>query len=245
MTLRSTMFSVCLSFTALSSAVWAQSSADPASPASYASSSRQASPTSPTPKITFVVQNRDFVKYKTPKRKTPGPQERVEVLYFYYVGSPWTQRIDHSIRAWAQTRPYAIKFISVPVYFDNNPYGVLGARVHYALTLLKEDERVLPLFVEAVAKKHVNLNVTQSILSWMEDHGISQERFLKALNDPRTKSSTMSIPFALNNYEVRSMPTVVLDGQYIIASNEQRTPERMLEIAKFMTDKLSEGGKRP
>lgn len=195
------------------------------------------------PKITVVVQNKDFVKYAKPKRVRK--QGQVEMIYFYYYGSPWTYQIDKSLRRWAATRPYAINFVAVPLYFNNNSFGILGARVHYALVLLGEEERLSPLFMQAVHQGMVNLGSVPSVLNWMESHGIAQSKFLKALNDPRTKSSTISLPFVAARYDVTSVPSIVLDGQYLISANEKRTPQHVLEVAKFMSDKLAQGGKRP
>lgn len=199
----------------------------------------------PTPKVRFVVLNRDFVKYSKPKRVTPSQEPQVEVIYFYYYGSPWAQEIDTSLRTWAQTRPYNIKFITVPAYFNANPFGKLGARIHYTLEMMGESERLSPLFMRAVQTKRVDLQKMSSVLQWMENHQVDTVKFLKIINSNEVKSATLAIPQVLGRYEVKSTPTIVIDGQYLIESNEKRSPSRVLEITKFMADKLSEGGKRP
>ena len=197
------------------------------------------------PKINYVVVGRDFVKYKNPKRKTPKVGQNIEVLYFYYYGSPWAAKIDGDLRRWAATRPYNIVFRPVPVYFNQNPAGIFATRIHYALESLGEEQRLSPLFVQAVQKGSVNLLSAKSVISWMENHGVEEKNFLKHLNAPRTKFLTTSTPFALAQYEITSVPTIVIDGQYIISANQNRSPEKTVAIAEFMVDKLVLGGPRP
>jgi len=197
------------------------------------------------PKITFVVTGRDFEKYPTPKRKTPQNKNRIEVLYFYYIGSPWASEIDQKLRNWVATRPYEMSFTSVPIYFEGQQAGIFGARIHYALVKLGEDDRLIPLLMQAIRQGRVNLARSESVISWMESHGVPRSEFLQALNAPSTKFQTTSIPFAMDDYNIKSSPTIVIDGKYRIESSETLPPAKTLAIAQFMTDKLSLGGPAP
>lgn len=197
------------------------------------------------PNIQVVVLNRDFVKYETPKRKTPSKQPQVEVLYFYYYGSPAAYKIDRSLRQWAQTRPYMLKFTPVPIYFDDNPFAQFGARIHYALQAIGEEQRISPLFMEAVHTKRVNLNDMSSVLEWMENRDVNMKKFMEAINSKENKSSVRALPLVARRYNITSTPAIVIDGEYLIALHGKRTPEHVLAVSQFMADKLSEGGKRP
>lgn len=217
----------------------------PTSPNSSAKSSSSSSSSASSPKISVVVLNRDFTKYKKAKRKTPKDKDRMEIIYFYYFGSPWSAQIDGELRRWAASRPYEVVFRPVPAYFNQNPAGIFGARIHYALEALGQSETLSPLFIQAVQKGHVNLAKASSVFKWMENRGISEKDFQAALNSKQSKFLTTSIPFVLKEYEIQSTPTIVIDGQYIISATSDRSPERVLAITQFMADKLSKGGPRP
>ena len=197
------------------------------------------------PNIQFVVMDRDFVKYEEPKRTTPSPEPQIEIIYFYYYGSPWAYKIDKPLRTWAQTRPYNVKFITVPVYFDGNNYALLSARIHYALVALGQEQRLSSLFMQAVQENRVDLKKMSSVMVWMENHNVSKKEFLRALNSQEVKSSVAALASVAKRYGVVSTPSIVLEGQYLIAANEKRSPERVLALTKFMADKLSQGGPRP
>ena len=207
----------------------------------HAQSASNASSDAP---IRYVILNKDFTKYSTPMLKSPNTENQIELIYFFWYGSPWSYEIDRQLRQWAATQSYPVKLSPAPVIFDG-PYQIFGARIFFALQHLGEEKRLGPLFFEAVTKRQVDFSSLPSITSWMDAHGIPKEKFLTAINHPKVRSSTAGVELVMEKYQAQSVPTVVIDGQYVVRAHEKQSPKRMLEVVKFMTQKLSEGGPRP
>ena len=198
--------------------------------------------------VQYVVTGQDFTKYDQPLRKTPGTEHQIEIIYFFWYGSPWSYKIDKQLRQWAATRPYPIHFQPSPAAFSNSrqePYEVFGARIFFALQQLNKEEEISPLLLEAVHKNYVNLSDPSSVIDWMDSHGIPKEIFLKTLNSPQVKSSAASVNYVMDMYNIKSVPSVVIDGQYLIRADDKMPLDRWLGVVEFMADKLSLGGNRP
>lgn len=194
--------------------------------------------------IQYVIVDRDFEKLETPITSSRPAQQRVDIVYFFAYTSPWSFEIDRKLRQWAASRPYPVRLSPSPASFGN-PHEILSARIFFTLQELKVEPRVGPLFFEAVQKKHVDLTKMSSILNWMENQGISQEQFLTTINSNAVKSLTGSVPRVMRQYNVRSVPAVVIDGEYHIRAHQRQSAQRVFDVTTFMAENLSKGGARP
>lgn len=194
--------------------------------------------TASLPPLTSVVPDRDFFAYKKQK-PTNATSDRIEVIYFYWYGSPWAQQIDRDLRQWAKTVPYSIRFVPAPASFGSN-HEIFGARVFYALQLLGKEEEISPLLLDAVSQRRLNFDSVPEIIKWMEARGISEQEFLRALNDPKTKGSTAQVANVMKLYEIESVPTVVINGKYMVRAYDKLPPQKVAQIVKFLTKRLHE-----
>lgn len=188
----------------------------------------------------YVVLNRDYTKYDTPKitSSTPG---QIEVIYFFWYGSSWSNEIDKDLTQWINSNPHSIKLTRSPVIFDyDNPHQILSARIFFALERLGLEKALGPLFMEAVHNKNVNISSMKSIISWFSARGVSEEEFLSAINHDSSIVKTHALRHTMENYKIKSSPTIVIDGTYQIRSHEKNTPKRSLETAKFMITRILE-----
>ena len=180
----------------------------------------------------------DFTIYPTARPTTATP-DRVEIVYFFWYGSPWAREIDRELRVWAKTRPYSVKLLPAPVIF-NARHEIFGARVFFALDLLGKEEEISPLLLEAVSQKQLDFNSVPAVIQWMEQRGIPKKQFLDALDDPRTKAHTVHVKDVMKTYGVQSVPTVVINGKYNVRASNKVPPQRVLQVVKILTQRVSE-----
>lgn len=196
----------------------------------------------PLPQIDYVVQNRDFYILNKPQRSTPG---RVEVLVFFWYGSPWSARVDPYIRQWVASgqAPANVTVRYVPVVLTSD-WG-FSARIFFALEQMGVEQALTPKLLRAVAAKVVDLDSPQSVTTWLSEQGVPPAKFQSVINSDQVVARVSSLPVIARDYQVKSTPTFVIDGRYLIPSTEKMPPERATAIALFMAKHLSEGGKRP
>ena len=188
----------------------------------------------------YVVQGQDYTRYDKPKI-TSTNESQIEVIYFFWYGSDWAEKIDEELSQWVSSQTYPIKLIRSPVIFNyNNEYQILSARIFFTLERLGLERSLGPLFMKAIHQKRVNPSSMKSILSWFEARGISEEDFLSSLNHDSTIVKTHALRHAMKNYEIVSSPTIVINGTYQIRAHEKNSPELVLGITKFMVENLSE-----
>jgi hypothetical protein len=200
-----------------------------------------------------VVVNTDLLKYGT-ERRTSAPAGTIEVIYFFWYGSPWAARVDQSLRAWASTRSYPVRFVPYPVIFAaddgsvERQVQVLGARIFFALQLLDKEDSIGPLFMTAVHRNFVHLDSVPSVMAWMEAHGITSKDFLSAINDPKVRQNTAAVPSVVQNYmdkDAISVPAVAIDGSYLARATTSSPLSHWLGVVELATDRLAQGGPRP
>lgn len=191
----------------------------------------------------FVVLGRDFFKLNQEMPKSSRPGE-VEVIYFFWYGSPQSFEIDKQLRAWAVSQPYSIKFTPTPASFDPM-YGLFAARIFFAVEFLGKEKTINPLFLEAVVKGHVSLENPKDVLDWMDAHGISKRQFQNAINHSLVIARTGSVSSVMTSYSVRNTPTVVVDGRFVIPSRTGQSSEQWLSNTKFIIEKVYESNNKP
>lgn len=190
-----------------------------------------------------LVRGKDFTVYDKP-RPTNATADRVELIYFYWYGSPWANEIDRDLRVWAKTRPYGVKLIPAPAAFGSN-HEIFGARIFFALELLGKEEEISPLLLEAVSQRKMNFDSIPAIIKWMEARGIPEKDFLRAMDDSRTKASTARVKDVMKIYGIKSVPTVVINGKYVVQAYDKLPPQRFLQVVKLLTQHLAENPQKP
>ena len=197
------------------------------------------------PKVTYVVKGQDFTKFETPLPTTKGQPNQVEVVYFFWYGSDLSWKIDREMRQWAATRPFPVRLSPSPAILGDSPYQVLGARIFFTLTHLNREGDLGPLFFQAVQTKQVDMTNPQAIVDWFVAHGIPERQFLTTINSNQVKSMTFGVYRTMKAYQVESVPTMVLDGQYQVRATTKVSAERVAAVTQFMAEKLTLGGPRP
>lgn len=194
------------------------------------------------PKITHVVRNKDF---RVLDPSGPDNPEYVDVLMFFWYGSPWSAQVDPVLRQWIEEgrAPSNVRVQWVPVVLDKD--WAFAARIYFTLDEMRLQYALSPKLFRAVSNKQVDLKSPISVKRWLEREGVSISDFEETINSPRVIARTNGLVSTARRYQVRSTPTFVIDGRYHIAANEKMSPTRAVAVAIFMAEQLSKGGPRP
>lgn len=194
------------------------------------------------PKIQAVAKGVDFYSVATPFPKTIP---ETEVIVFFWYGSPWVAKVDPLIRQWVNSGkiPNNVRIQWAPVVFDED--GAFPARVFYALQMMGKESVVSPALLQAVSSGRVNLSSPKSVSDFVTTLGISFKEFQTAINHPIVIAQADNVKKIMKIYDIQSSPSFVIDGQYLIPSNVEQSPEKATAVMMFMSEKLSQGGPRP
>lgn len=199
-------------------------------------------PAGPTLTLDVLVMGQDFIKLPEKQRSTVG---QTEVILFFHLASPWFWEAWPEFEAWQKTAPGTVRLVLAPAVLDDD-WGY-GARIFFALEAMDKLE-LFPSLVAALASGEIQYHQPSSLLRWLKAQGpsvINPRAFQESINSPWVVSRVASIPGMMPAYGVLTVPTIVVDGEYVFAARTDRSPKRLVEQAKFMVEQLEKGGPRP
>lgn len=187
------------------------------------------------PTVQTLVKDQDFRILDQPVR-TSVPSGEVEVIGFFHYGSPWVAKAVPYIRAWRQDADPRIHFKWAPAVLDDS-WG-WGARVYFALDELGKAKALNPKLMLLFADGQLKDHDLKGLVAWLKDQGVNTDAFLKALNSGKDIARTAWVPNVMAMYQVRTVPTFVINGKYVVEAGPNTTPEmavaRMLYIARHV-----------
>lgn len=206
------------------------------------SPSSETAPSPKLPTIKAVARNVNFYKLAHPLPKT---RSETEVIVFFWYGSPWAAKVDPFIREWISNGnvPTNVKITWAPVIFDEE--GAFSARIFFALKMLDKETTISPILLKAVSEGRVDLQSPKSVSDFLSTQGVSFKDLQNAINNPLVIAQTTKVQSVMRLYDVETSPSYIIDGEYLIPSNVEQSPEKATAVMMFMTEKLSQGGPRP
>lgn len=183
-----------------------------------------------------LVAGRDYQLLASPLPTTPG---RLDVIYFFWYGSPWSQSFDPLIRRWADDRaPALIRFQPSPVVLADG-WGY-GARVFFALEQMGIEHATGPALMRAISQGVVQYADPSTLNEWLSTNGVDTKAFSKAINSPLTVAKTSSSPSVTRLYAIQRVPAVVIDGRYVFTINAAGDTAELMDRVAFATEALAQ-----
>ncbi len=143
--------------------------------------------------------------------------ERIEVIEFFFYACPYCNDLLPHLDRWLKRRPADVAFRRVPVV-RHDSWAPL-AKIYYTLEAMGEAER---LHVVAYRSYHVDdLAISQEkvIAGWAEKQGLDRDKFMAIYRSDETRQKVERARRMTMDYDIRSMPSVVVDGRYLTSSN--------------------------
>ncbi len=171
---------------------------------------------------------RDYTHIKPPPPSaTPG---KIEVLEFFSYGCPHCRDFHPLITAWAAKLPADVEFRRVPVSFGRAAWANL-ARLHHALDILGELERLDKAVFRAIHAERINLYTEKSIRQWVVRQGVEAERFAAAYGSFGVNARLSRDDQLTRSHQVRSVPLLTVGGRYAVLGEGASGYPDLLAIA--------------
>ncbi len=177
---------------------------------------------------TELVEGRDWAALSPAQPgESPG---RIEVLEFFSYGCGHCRDLHPLITAWEKRLPRDVAFRQVPVTFGRAAWANL-ARLHYGLEAGGQLADLQHAIFEAIHKHKVNLYTEKTSLDWLAKQGVDIRRFSETFRSFAVETRLARAEQLARAYRVDAVPTIAVDGRYIVLGQAARGLPDLLRIA--------------
>ena len=175
------------------------------------------------------VAGREYVVLDPPRAAQSG--DPIEVLEFFYYGCPVCYEAQPHIARWQLTAGAGVTLKRVPAVTDA---WVTFARVYYAL----EATGLLARLHWPIYDNHhfdgKRLNEDKNLLDWLASNGVDAARFKQAFDSYEVTQKVTEARKMLETYDVRGVPSMVVDGRYVTSASRAGGVPQMIEVLEFL-----------
>lgn len=162
--------------------------------------------------------------------ESPGRIELVEVFSYACVHC---YRLDPALEDWVGKLPEDVAFLRVPAIF--NPTWALFARLFYAAEALGVQEQVHGPIFEAIHLRGLDLRKPELAAElFQREAGVPPEDFRKALESFGVHNRMRQADAKGRAYRLTGVPTLIVNGKYLIETEMANSQAAMLKIADFL-----------
>jgi len=168
----------------------------------------------------------------------PQPVEtgnKIEVIEFFYYGCPHCYDLQPYLKNWLSRAPKDVAFRRIAAVFRDS--WVPLTKTFYTLEALGELDRLHGEVFEAIHVKQINLNNEQTLLDWMEQHGVDRKKFADSYNSFSLKNRAEFAKQLTQAYGVEGTPSLVVDGKYLTGPAMTGSHESAMRVLDQLIDK--------
>jgi thiol:disulfide interchange protein DsbA len=146
----------------------------------------------------------------------PAPEDRIEVLEFFYYGCPFCFQLEPMLVDWQKRLPPDVVFDRVPV-IGRDSWVPLG-RLYYTLGELGAAATLHGAAYRAVHVESIQLGQFDLALDWAARNGLDRERFGNAWRSAEVEAKTARARRMTDEYDIQATPSIVVDGRLLTSS---------------------------
>ena len=160
---------------------------------------------------------------------------RVEVIEFFWFGCPSCYRFEPHLVAWRI--PETIDFKNVPAVLTNN--WLFHAHVYYAMELLGLKKELMQKFYDELHIERTRIFGDEQFEQWASSQeGIDVSKLTQNLYSFGTVVKLVQAEKLAKDYNITSVPTLVVGGKYKTSPSMARSEKRALQIVEYLADRI-------
>jgi thiol:disulfide interchange protein DsbA len=170
-----------------------------------------------------VVEGKDYVRLRNPQPVETG--KKIEVIEFFSYGCPHCKDLEPILQAWVQKLPADVQFRRVPVMFQQRWEAL--AKIYYTLDAMGDEARLSPEVFKALHVNGLPLYQDKAFFDWAASHGLDRTRVAEVYGSFAVSSKFNRAKALAQTYNIQSVPTMIVDGKYLTASDRVGTHTAM------------------
>ena len=160
---------------------------------------------------------------------------RVEVIEFFWFGCPSCYRFEPHLVAWQI--PETIDFKNVPAVLTNN--WLFHAHVYYAMELLGLKKELMQKFYDELHIERTRIFSAEQFEQWASSQeGIDVSKLTQNLYSFATVVQIAQAEKLAKDYNITSVPTLIVGGKYKTSPSMARSEKRALQIVEYLADRI-------
>lgn len=171
---------------------------------------------------------KDYLEIKPPQPTDTG--SKVEVVEIFSYLCPHCNDFEPKVAAWVKQLPPDTQFRRMPVVFGRPSWETM-ARSYYALEALGQIEKFHSKIFGAIHDDNVILQQKDVLMDWVEKQGLDRKKFAGAFDSFSMGGKIQRSNQRAQSYGVTGVPSMVIDGKYMISTSQAGNYENMLKIA--------------
>ena len=190
--------------------------------------------------VTFAAPTagKDYLEIKPAQPTDTG--NKVEVVEIFSYMCSHCNEFEPMIAAWVKRLPVDTQFRRMPVVFGRASWETL-ARSYYALEAIGDIEKIHPKIFSAIHDDNVILQQKDVLMDWMEKQGIDRKKFGSAYDSFSMGGKIQRSNQRAQSYGISGVPSIVIDGKYMISTTQAGNYENMLKIADELLKQVRAG----
>lgn len=175
--------------------------------------------------------------YKKVEQQATATGDKIEVLEFFWYGCPHCYQFEPHINKWKASKPDNVEFIRVPTVF--HPSWKVQARTYYALEAMGIIEDKHKNIFAAIHNDKVRLDTLEKTADFLAKHGVNKDEFVKNYRSFSIDGKVRKANKLVKNYKVSGVPSIAVNGKYLVDGKMAKNYDRMLDIINHLVDKES------
>lgn len=184
------------------------------------------------------TEGRDYVRLAQPAPVAPG--RHVEVLAFFWYGSPHCHAIEPALEAWQRRLPPEAVFRRVPVGFS--PVHELHQRAFYALESLHLLEAVHRKLFHALHVQRRSLSREDELADFVASLQLDRAAFLQAMRSATVAAQARQARQLSAAYRIDSVPALGVHGRHYTSAALAGSAQRAFQVADWL---IRQAARRP
>ncbi|NNE37174.1 MAG: thiol:disulfide interchange protein DsbA/DsbL [Gammaproteobacteria bacterium] len=184
------------------------------------------------------IAAQDSIEGKYAEINPPQPTQtgdKIEVLEVFWYGCPHCYSFEPHIEAWLEDLPGDVEFIRVPGVLNRG--WIPHAKAYYVAEKLGVVDKIhRPLF-DAIHKDKRRLFTEDELMDFFVEHGVSAGDFERVISSKELDTKIRQAYFLARDYKLTGVPSVVVNGKYLISASHIRTFEEMIQVTNALVER--------
>lgn len=188
--------------------------------------------------VAMPVLAQDSIEGKYTEIKPALPTQtgdKIEVIEVFWYGCPHCYSFEPYIEEWLVDLPEDVEFIRVPGVLNQG--WIPHAKAYYTAEKLGVLDKTHRALFDALHKEKRQLFNEDAMAAFFAEHGVSPADFSRVFNSKEIDTKIRQAYFLARDYKLTGVPSIVVNGKYMVSASAIRTFEEMLGVTNALIDK--------
>lgn len=180
---------------------------------------------------TEFIKGKNYHEISRPKQYQKS--DKIEVIMFLWYGCGGCYKLDKKITDWAQTLPDDVDFKRLPGMFL--PEAQFHGRIYLTMEALGATYEQHHAVFDYIQKDNLPLHSEADLPAFLEKMGVDKDKFMRLFNSESINIKLEDTTFLLDDYGVRDVPSMVINGRYRYSVKDIEG-SRYMKLADYLID---------